>query len=194
MFEICSNTILWTVIGAVLGAILGVFFTNLFNKRYSRILLQAWIWEKCLEDGITKDPNLMLSVQNNSKVTIPLINVHLMDFSGLNIRLEKMENDLLEIKSGQIIPFRLAVLRTANSLTYEATEILKAKQDNFALRIYLDKSNKDPVLTDSKLALEIFNSINELIENNFQKKTLLDDMPPEIRQKILTELQEFQKK
>jgi hypothetical protein len=142
LFQMCSNTILWTVVGAILGATLGVIFTNISNKRNSRILLRLWSWEKCLSDGITKDPNLMVSVINDSKVAIPLVNIHIMDFAGVNVKLTKVDNDIMEIKSGQIVQFNLKVLETDNQLTDDAKQILTAKPKDFAVRVYIDKSNK----------------------------------------------------
>lgn len=192
IFQMCSNTILWTVIGAVLGATLGVVFTNIANKRNSRILLRLWSWEKCLTDGITKDPDLMISVINDSKVAIPLVNVHIMDFAGVNVKLTKIDNDISEIKPGQIVQFNLKVLASDNQLTNDAKQILTAKPKDFAVRVYIDKSNKGPVYTDKDLAKEIFHSISELVGRDFRKKTLIENMPYEERKKILAELQDLQ--
>lgn len=192
IFDMCNNTILWTVIGAFLGATLGVLFTNIANKRNSRILLRAWKWEKCLADGITKDPDFMISVINDSKVAIPLVNLHVMDFAGVNVSLTRIDIDISEIKSGQIVQFNLKVLATDTQLTDDAKQILTAKPKDFALRIYIDKSNKDPVYTDKNLAKDIFHSISELVGRDFKKKTLLENIPYEERKKILAELQDLQ--
>jgi len=194
LFQMCSNTILWTVVGAILGATLGVIFTNISNKRNSRILLRLWSWEKCLADGITKDPNLMISVINDSKVAIPLVNIHIMDFAGVNVKLTNVDNDITEIKSGQIVQYNLKVLETDNKLTDDAKQILTAKPKDFAVRVYIDKSNKEPVYTDKVIAKEIFHSISELVGRDFRKKTLIENLPYEERKKILAELQELPNK
>lgn len=192
LYNFCSNTILWTIIGAFLGAILGMILTILYNKKNSRILLRAWKWEKCIDYGITINPNLMISVINDSKITIPLLNVHLMGFNKVNVKLQPVDNNIMEIKSGQIVQFQLKVLESENQLTENAKEILRAKPKDFAVRAYIDKSNKGPVYVDKQLAMEVFQSISELVGRDYKKKTLIDDLPFEQRQKILEELKESQ--
>jgi hypothetical protein len=79
-------------------------------------------------------------------------------------------------------------------LTDDAKQILTAKPKDFAVRVYIDKSNKWPVYTDKILAKEIFHSISELVGRDFRKKTLIENLPYEERKKILAELQELQNK
>ena len=136
----------------------------------------------------------MISVINDSKITIPLLNVHLMDFNKVNVKLEPVDNDIMEIKSGQIVQFHLKVLESETQLTENAKEILRAKPKDFAVRAYIDKPNKRPVYTDKQLAMEIFQSISELVSRDYKKKTLIDDLPFEQRQKILEELKKSQDK
>lgn len=193
IFQVCNNTIFWTVIGAVLGAILGVVFTEIVNKRNSRILLRLWQWEKCLDDGITIDPNLMISLINDSKITIPLVNVHIMDFSGVNVRLQRVDNDVFDIKSGQIIQYYLKIIHSEKELTEDAKSILTAKPKDFAVRVYIDKSNKEAIYTDKELAKEIFHSISQLVGRNFQKHTLIENLTKEDIKKLQEELSKIQK-
>ena len=116
IFEFCNNTILWTIVGAILGAVVGIMFTNLYNRIDNRIKIRAWKWEKCLEDGITKNPDIIVSLINDGKTTIPLLNVHIMDFQKVNVSLERLDKDLMEIKSGQIVMFQLTVLKAEKEL------------------------------------------------------------------------------
>jgi hypothetical protein len=192
VFEICKNTILWTIIGALLGAIFGVLFTHLYNKKFNKIKIRAWIWQNCLSDGITKDPNLMLSIINDSNISIPKLNAHIMDYSGLNVSFERIDSDIQEIKPRQITQFRIMILESEKKLSNDAKMILQAKQKDFALRIYIDKSNKGPIYTDRALANEIFHSISELVGRDYRKKTLIEDLPYEEKQKILNQLKEMQ--
>ncbi len=145
-----------------------------------------------MSDGITIDPDLMISVINDSKVAIPLVNVQIMDFAGVNVKLTKVDNDITEIKPGQIVQFNLKVLASDNQLTNDAKQILTAKPKDFAVRVYIDKSNKGPVYTNKNLAKEIFHSISELVGRDFRKKTLIENLPYEERKKILAELQDLQ--
>lgn len=192
IYQICSNTILWTIIGAFLGAILGVIFTLILNRRNSRILLRLWSSEKCLADGITINPDIILSVINDSKISIPLLNVHIMDSSGVNVKLERIDNDFFELKPNQISQFKLKVLQNDTLLTEGAKEILTAKPHNFAVKIFIDKSNTEPVYIDKQLAMDIFHSISELVGRDYRKKTLIENLQFEERRKIIEQLNEMQ--
>jgi len=194
IFEFCNNTLLWTIIGAILGAIVGVIFTNLYNKIDNRIRIRAWTWQKCLEDGITKNPDLIVSVINDGKITIPLIDVHIMDFKNVNVSLARLDDEMIEIKPGQIANFSLKVLKTDNELTDDAKEILTASKKDFALRVYKEKSNVGPIYTDKLIADEIFRSISEIVGRDFRKRTLLDDLPFEEREKMIRELESLRSK
>ena len=188
------KTLIWTIIGALLGAIFGSILTIIINRRNSRILLRSWKWQKCIDFGIVIDPNITISVINDSKITLPLLNVHIMDFSGINIKLERVDTELHEIKPGQITNYFLKVLESENELSKDAKQILSSKPEKFAVRIYLDKSNKGPVHTDKVLAKSIFHTISQLVGRDFKKETLLDDMSLEERKKVLEELNQFSKK
>ena len=83
-----------------------------------------------------------------------------------------------------IVNFNLKVLKTDKELTNDAKQILTASKKDFALRVYKDKSNVGPIYTDRLIADEIFRSISEIVGRDFRKRTLLEDLPFEEREKV----------
>ncbi len=171
---------LWTI----LGAILGVGLTILWTRYNDRIKVRAWIYEKCLSDGLTIDPNIYVMVVNDSRNTIPALNVHIMDSKGLNVILDCVENERPELKSGQTAAYKLSVVDNDSTLTQDSKWIMQSDKDKLSIRIFQQNTIHGQVLECKQLGTEILMKIVELVGRDLSTRSLLDGLSDEEKNEI----------
>ena len=175
---------LWTI----LGAILGMGLTILWTKYNEKIKVRAWLYERCLSDGLTIDPNIYVMVVNDSKKTIPALNVHIMDYAGLNVILDCFENERTELKSSQTAAYKLSVVDNDGNLTKDSKWTMQSDKDKLSMRIFQQNTIHGQVFESKQLGLDILMKITELVGRDLKTRSLLNGLSDDEKEKILKEI------
>jgi hypothetical protein len=175
---------LWTI----LGAILGVGLTIVWTRYHERIKVRAWVYERCLSDGLTIDANIYVMVVNDSKKTIPALTVHIMDHAGLNLVLECFEDERAELKSGQTAAYKLSVVDNDGNLTQDSKWIMQSDKDKLSMRIFQKNTIHGQVFESRQLGHEILMKITELVGRDLRKRSLLNRLSDDQKARILEEI------
>jgi len=176
---------LWTI----LGAIFGVGLTILWTRYNEKIKVRAWLYERCLSDGLTIDPHIYVMVVNDSKKTIPALNVHIMDYARLNVILNHFENDRTELKSRQTSIYKLSVVDNDGNLTQDSKWIMQSDKEALCMRIFQQNTIHGQVFESKQLGLDILMKITELVGRDLKTRSLLDGLSDDEKEKILKEIQ-----
>ena len=175
---------LWTI----LGAILGMGLTILWTRYNEKIKVRAWLYERCLTDGLTIDPNIYVMVVNDSKKTIPALNVHIMDYARLNATFDCFENERTELQSSQTAAYKLSVVDNDSNLTKDSKCIMQSDKDTLSVRIFQQNTIHGQVFQSKQLGLDILMKITELVGRDLKTRSLLNGLSDDEKEKILKQI------
>jgi hypothetical protein len=160
-YEPPSSGTLQSALGAACTAIEQE--VNKLGARHVKGVDAHW-WAGCLDNGVTENPDFMMTIVNRTERDLPWLNVHI--FPSNTFQLEPLETPSERLMSGQYAIYKFRMLESDGSLTKWAQKFSEIKKAEISVRIFKKNSADAPVLIDFALGAELHDRIQRYKELN----------------------------
>lgn len=124
--------------------------------------VDAHWWAGCLDDGVSENPDYMMTIMNRTERDLPWLNVHI--FPSNTFQLEPIETPSERLMSGQYAIYKFQILECDGSLTKWAQKFSETTKAEISIRIFKKNSADPPVLIDYALGAELHERIQKYKE------------------------------
>ena len=139
------------------GIALYAYLKRIPDTVAAKIDVTAHWWTGCLDDGVSENPDLFMTVKNNSSIDLPWLNVHV--FPSNTYQLEPTTEKMTRLMSGQYAMYRFPVVDGDGNLTNDAQRFHAVARDELSIRIFKTQSADDPVVISFPLGAELHDHI-----------------------------------
>ncbi|WP_374473453.1 hypothetical protein [Arenimonas sp.] len=126
-----------------------------------KIEVVAHWWRRCMSDGVTKHPDLFMTVINRGEKDLPWLNVHV--FPSNDFKLAPVDGPTEMILSGQYAIYRFRVVDESGAATEPARRFLEVKPEDLSIRVFKSRSADEALLVSYPLGLELHSHLNEVL-------------------------------